>query len=120
MGQGEMNLLRRYLRSLIGKPKETEGDFGAVPHPDEVAHQQWIASLKEGDLVCSCQLKHLRIVSRDGDDVLLEDGSSCSLQHCCEPADHAEPHPLVTGFGDLDYEHGAPETGPRFGSDENF
>lgn len=25
---------------------------------------------------------------------------------------------IVTGFGELDYEHGAPAEGPRYGSDE--
>ncbi len=98
--------------------KFEEEDFGEVPSPDEVVHQQWIASLKEGDLVCDCRFRHLKIASRDGDNVLLSDGSSCSLRHCCDPADHPEPHPPVTGFGDLDYEHGA--KGPRYGSDENF
>lgn len=94
------------------------GDFVEVSSPDEMAHQQWIASLKPGDVVCDCRFRHLKIVSRDGDDVLLSDGSSCSLQHCCEPADHAEPHSPVAGFGDLDFERGA--KGPKYGSDENF
>ena len=108
-----MELLRRYLRSLFGMPRETEGNFGPVPDDE---HQQWLDSLKEGDLVCNCQLRHLKIVSRDGDDVLLSDGSSCSLKHCCEPVDHAEENP-VAGFGDLDLEHGA--KGPRkYGADE--
>lgn len=62
-------------------------------HEDEVMHQQWLDSLKPGDLVCDCRFRHLKIVSRDGDDVLLSDGSSCSLSHCCDPADHVEPHP---------------------------
>lgn len=93
---------------------ETEGDFGPVTVPDD-EHQQWLDSLKPGDLVCDCRFRHLKIVSRDGDDVLLEDGGSCSLQHCCEPADHPESHP-VAGFGNLDFENGAKL--PKYGSDE--
>lgn len=96
--------------------KFEEEDFGEVESPDEVLHRQWIASLKEGDLVCDCRFRHLKIVRRDGDDVLLSDGSSCSLSHCCDPADHPEPHPVV-GFGDLDLEHGAKGPG-KYGADE--
>ena len=96
--------------------RRREGTTGPVTAPDS-EYQQWLDSLKEGDLVCDCRFRHLKIVSRDGDDVLLTDGSTCSLQHCCDPADHPEPHPVV-GFGGLDREHGARE--PRYGSDENF
>lgn len=50
---------------------------------------------KVGDLVCDCRFRHLRVVERDGDDLVLEDGSRCSLLHCCDPPDHVEPHPRV-------------------------
>ena len=89
-------------------------DFGPVAIPDD-EHQQWLDSLAEGDLVCDCRFRHLKIVSRDGDDVLLSDGASCSLSHCCDPVDHPDPHPVV-GFGELDFEHGG--LIPRYGSDE--
>ena len=46
-----------------------------------------------GDLVCDCRYLHLRVRSRDGDDLVLEDGSRCSLQHCCDPPDHGFRHP---------------------------
>jgi len=72
-------------------------DWWARLHdPEELAdiqHQAWLDSLKPGDLVCDCRFRHLKIVTRDGDDVILSDGSSCSLEHCCEPADHEEKHP---------------------------
>lgn len=110
-----MGILRRYLRSLPGMPRETEGDFGQVTVPDD-EHQQWLDSLKPGDLVCDCRFRHLKIVTREDDDVLLSDGSSCSLASCCPP-DHAEENP-VTGFGELDFEHGSKM--PKHGSDENF
>lgn len=99
----------------LTRPLDSE-DMVPMTTPGEILeYREWLDSLKEGDVVCDCRFKHLKIVSRDGDDVLLSDGSSCSLSHCCDPADHADPHP-VAGFGDLDFEHGAP--GPGFGSDE--
>jgi hypothetical protein len=45
-----------------------------------------------GDLVCDCRYLHLRIAERDGDDLVLEDGASCSLEHCCDPPDHEWEH----------------------------
>lgn len=50
-----------------------------------------------GDVVCDCRYRHLRITERDGDDLVLEDGSRCSLIHCCDPPDHAWQHPDQTG-----------------------
>ena len=46
-----------------------------------------------GDVVCDCRFRHLRIIERDGDDLVLEDWSRCSLKHCCDPPDHPEAHP---------------------------
>lgn len=48
-----------------------------------------------GDTVCDCRFRHLRIAERNGDDLVLEDGSRCSLKHCCDPPDHVELHPRV-------------------------
>lgn len=46
-----------------------------------------------GDVVCDCRYRHLQVVERDGDDLVLEDGANCSLEHCCDPPDHEWPHP---------------------------
>ena len=43
---------------------------------------------KPGDIVCDCRYRHLKIKERDGDDLILEDGSSCSLSHCCDDPDN--------------------------------
>lgn len=48
-----------------------------------------------GDVVCDCRFRHLRIVERNGDDLVLEDGARCSLRYCCDPPDHECPHPRV-------------------------
>jgi len=45
-----------------------------------------------GDLVCDCRYQHLRIAERDGDFIILEDGRACSLEHCCDAADHEWEH----------------------------
>lgn len=52
-----------------------------------------------GDTVCDCRYRHLKIVKLGNniDDVILEDGSHCSLYHCC----HSVPHP--------DWEHPSEE-----------
>jgi hypothetical protein len=52
-------------------------------------------SPQPGDLVCDCRYQHLRVTSRDGDDLVLEDGSRCSLEHCCDPPDHDWAHPAA-------------------------
>lgn len=88
-----IHLFERDTLRQLKQPMEL-GDFGEVPRPgSDDEHREWLDSLKEGDLVCDCRFRHLKIISRDGDDVMLSDGSSCSLRHCCEPADHPEPHP---------------------------
>lgn len=46
-----------------------------------------------GDLVCDCRFQHLKIKVRDDDDLILEDGFSCSLIDCCDPPEHDWPHP---------------------------
>jgi hypothetical protein len=47
-----------------------------------------------GDTVCDCRYRHLKITRRlNADDIILEDGSMCSLYHCCSPADHVWNHP---------------------------
>lgn len=46
-----------------------------------------------GDIVCDCRYRHLRIKSRVGDDVILEDGSSMSVYHCLAPAADGHVHP---------------------------
>ena len=84
-------LFERDLYRQLKKPLDI-GDFGPVAVPDP-EHQAWLDGLKPGDVVCDYRFRHLEIVARDGDDVMLSDGSSCSLSHCCDPADHAEPHP---------------------------
>lgn len=86
-----ITLSERGLYRQLRKPLDIR-DFGPATVPD-AEHQAWLDSLREGDMVCDCRLRHLKIVTRDGDDVLLEDGGSCSLQHCCDPADHEEEHP---------------------------
>lgn len=48
---------------------------------------------KIGDIVCDCRYKHLKIIERDKDDLTLEDGSHCSLIHCCDDPTHKEKHP---------------------------
>ena|SRR6185437_10958093 len=68
------------------------GDFVDAERFADEQHQAWLDSLRPGDVVCNCDFRHLKIVDRDGDDVILSDGSSCSLEHCCEPADHEEEH----------------------------
>lgn len=77
----------------LTKPLDMEDMMPLTTPGDVLERQEWLDSLKEGDLVCDCRFRHLKIVTRDGDDVLLSDGSSCSLSHCCDPADHVEPHP---------------------------
>lgn len=37
-----------------------------------------------GDVVCDCNYRHQKIIERDGDDLTLEGGFKCSLQHCCD------------------------------------
>ena len=49
-----------------------------------------------GDVVCDCRYRHLRIAVRDGDNLTLEDGSHCSLAHCCDSPGHAWPHPAAS------------------------
>lgn len=46
-----------------------------------------------GDMVYDCRFKHQKLVKRDGDDAVLEDGFYCSVSHCLDPANHVEPHP---------------------------
>lgn len=55
-----------------------------------------------GDTVCDCRYRHLRIAARDGDDRTLEDGSHCSLIHCCDTPGHTWAHP-VTQEPDVTY-----------------
>lgn len=52
---------------------------------------------KVGDYVCDCRFKHLKItdILPDGDTVILEDGSNCSLKHCCDDINHDWTHPYV-------------------------
>jgi putative endonuclease len=55
--------------------------------------QEWIDSLKVGDIVCDCRFLHRKIIgftiSGSGDKHLdLQGGMSCSARHCCDPADH--------------------------------
>ncbi|AXH66919.1 hypothetical protein SEA_STARPLATINUM_210 [Streptomyces phage StarPlatinum] len=48
-----------------------------------------------GDIVCDCRYLHLKVLKiwPDGDTVSLEDGSSCSIRHCLDAADHEWQHP---------------------------
>ena len=55
---------------------------------------------KPGDYVCDCRYKHLKVKERYDDDIILEDGSSCSLKHCCDDPNHVEPHPVVDRHGE--------------------
>lgn len=100
----------------LTRPLDAEDLVPLTTPGDILEHQEWIASLKEGDLVCDCRFRHLKIISRDGGDVLLSDGSSCSLASCCPPDHPEENPPPAVGFGELDYEHGGRL--PRYGSDE--
>ena len=58
----------------------------------EYDKEEWIKSLKVGDIVCDCRYQHKKIVSftvsGSGDKNLDFDDFSCSARHCCEPADH--------------------------------
>ena len=55
-----------------------------------------------GEMVCDCTYRHQRIVEVDGDDCILEDGSSVSYELCCDPANHEWEHPENPG---PDYKH---------------
>jgi len=47
-----------------------------------------------GMVVCDCKFAHLRIVEIiDEDTVMLEDGSTCSYEHCCDTVPHSWKHP---------------------------
>lgn len=49
---------------------------------------KWCDTKQIGDVVCDCKGEHLRIVEfLDKDSVILEDGSQCSLYHCCDEPD---------------------------------
>jgi putative endonuclease len=56
--------------------------------------EEWIKSLKVGDVVCDCRYQHCKITniseSGSGDRILDFEGFSCSARHCCEPADHED------------------------------
>jgi putative endonuclease len=57
--------------------------------------EEWIKSLKVGDMVCDCGYRHSKIINigerGSGDKTLdLENGFSCSARHCCDPVDHQE------------------------------
>lgn len=43
-----------------------------------------------GQVVCNCRYEHLKIVAidDDGDTVTLENGFTCSYQHCCDSVPH--------------------------------
>lgn len=86
-----IHLLERDTLRALTCPLDA-GDLVPVASSDE-EHQAWLDSLRPGDVVCDCRFRHLKIVTRDGDDVMLSDGSSCSLRHCCDPADHEEEDP---------------------------
>lgn len=51
--------------------------------------------VKVGDIVCDCRYLHLKIdkILEDGDTAILEDGSSCSIRHCLDYANHDWSHP---------------------------
>lgn len=63
---------------------------------------KWCESKKVGDIVCDCKGEHLRIVEfLDKDSVILEDGSQCSLYHCCgEPGDDCHHGISIEQFWD--------------------
>jgi len=87
-----IHLFERDALRALKRPLDLS-DFIEVGPPGDEQHQAWLDSLRPGDVVCDCRFRHLKIVTRDGDDVILEDGSPCSLRHCCDPAGHAEEHP---------------------------
>jgi hypothetical protein len=50
--------------------------------------------VKIGTVVCDCKFQHLRITEIiDSDTVVLEDGSICSVKHCCDTVPHSWKHP---------------------------
>jgi hypothetical protein len=51
-----------------------------------------------GEYVCDCRFQHVKIKEKDGDDIVTDDGFTCSIYHCCSPTDHKWEHP-----------HGSPE-----------
>ena len=60
---------------------------------------------KVGDVVCTCAMKHKKVINRKGDDLFLEDGEICSLSHCgIESADHEWVHPGEEPVEDLLYQ----------------
>jgi hypothetical protein len=48
-----------------------------------------------GDVVCDCRYRHLRVIEVNGDDLVLEDGSHCSWEHCCDAVPHDAEHPAA-------------------------
>lgn len=61
--------------------------------------EEWLKSLKVGDVVCDCKYRHLKIIDifeeeHDGmlwDKLLtLENNQSCSALYCCGPVNHEE------------------------------
>lgn len=50
-----------------------------------------------GMTVCDCKYTHQKIIAVDGDDLILEDGSSCSFVHCCDLVPHEWKHPVDKG-----------------------
>lgn len=62
--------------------------------------KEWARSLKVGDVVCDCRLKHLKIkeiIDQESDNVydmvvILEDDAHCSVMNCCDPVSHDWKH----------------------------
>ena len=50
-----------------------------------------------GMIVCDCKYAHLKIIELiDDDTIVLEDGSVCSFEHCCDVVQHPDwEHPEV-------------------------
>ena len=58
-----------------------------------MSKQDWINSLKIGDIVCDCRYSHRKIISfsisgSNDKNLDLEGGFSCSARHCCSIVDH--------------------------------
>jgi len=77
-------------------------------HDSRNRFKNWVKSVKIGDIVCDCRYFHQRVIALRNTyseepwskgmrwqekEVVLEDGSSCSLYHCANAGDHKWPHP---------------------------
>lgn len=61
------------------------GDGGGGPMIRRLRRLWWERNLRIGSIVEDCRYERHVVVRRDGDDVILDDGASCSVRHCLDP-----------------------------------